>query len=311
MMPDLREILVPVDQSAGSAGALRVAGALAVRVGGRVRALRVLEPNPFVPAAERAAVDAEVRAFVRRSAGERDVTVETRIGYPADEIVAAAEELGSGLIVIGTHGRSGLKRLILGSVAEDVLRRAPCPVLTVREAPEVTGEGADARSVALPLRRIIVATDFTSHARDGERVAADLAATVGAELYVVTVVEPDGGDDLGADPDRIAERFFRAKRLAGTTARRLAGGDGTRAGPACVTDYALTGSPATKILELADELDADLIVMATHGRRAIARLVLGSTTEEVIRAAPVPVLAVRSRVRRSHESERAGTADAR
>lgn len=146
-VPTLSRILVPVDFSPCSRAALEQAAFLASRLGATLEVLHVWEPSGFVGPDTLAVVPVtagqpgweEARASVRREverilpdgAGAAAVGIRVEAGAPADTILAAAAS-GADLVVMGTHGRRGLARLLLGSVAEAVLRRAPCPVLTVR-----------------------------------------------------------------------------------------------------------------------------------------------------------------------------------
>jgi nucleotide-binding universal stress UspA family protein len=142
-----KKILVPTDLSAPSERAWTVARGLARGLGAEVTLLHVfaegtLYSEGFISNAQVRAAFASAREWVEKTLGEwaeagrRDgiaVEISVRPGVAHAEIVAAARDMGADLIVIGTHGRSGLDRMLLGSVAERVLRLAPCPVLAVRE----------------------------------------------------------------------------------------------------------------------------------------------------------------------------------
>jgi nucleotide-binding universal stress UspA family protein len=143
---DVRKILVPIDFSAHSREAAAWAGDLARCLDARLTLVHVNEPvvfmsddgNALMNEAAEAAAETELRAGLARIRQEveadsgRPVDAELLIGAPAAEIVRFATEGRFGMVVMGTHGRTGVKRALLGSVAEAVLRRAPCPVLTVR-----------------------------------------------------------------------------------------------------------------------------------------------------------------------------------
>lgn len=146
----IQTILLPTDGSECSAKAMAYALSFAKQYGGRVVALHVIdrrwEEQTRVVFAEvgqdltqkiRDGYEEEARRILREvtdAAGEAGVPVEGRVltGIPSEEIVRAAQELAADLIIMGTHGRAGMSHLLLGSVAEKVVRRAPCPVLTVR-----------------------------------------------------------------------------------------------------------------------------------------------------------------------------------
>jgi nucleotide-binding universal stress UspA family protein len=151
-MIQLRRILVPVDFSPPSRAALAYAAALADRFGAELTLLHVVQdlavffPDPegaasvTLPVGQlTAAVREGLTRFLRESnLGDRPAREEVREGRPHAEIIAYAAEAGSDLVVMGTHGRGGLAHMLLGSVSERVVRGAPCPVLTVREAQRPT-----------------------------------------------------------------------------------------------------------------------------------------------------------------------------
>ncbi len=134
-MKRIRRLLVPTDFSPTANAAFAYAADLSAKTGASLVALHVVAPVYYLEAADLALLQREAREAAERGlrrlrpAPSRTMTVN---GVPHDAIVQAARTIGADLIVIGTHGRSGLKRLVLGSVAENVLRHAPCPVLTVR-----------------------------------------------------------------------------------------------------------------------------------------------------------------------------------
>jgi nucleotide-binding universal stress UspA family protein len=146
-----RKILVPTDFSAASDAAFRYAGEIAARFGGSIHMLHVIE-EPIVTGALGTEVflpDAQVHEQLRTDA-ERQIderlpaplrarlkaSSDIALGPTAGTIVSVAEEYGADLIVLGSHGRTGMAHLLLGSVAESVVRKAPCPVLTVPMRPE-------------------------------------------------------------------------------------------------------------------------------------------------------------------------------
>lgn len=142
---DIERILCPVDLSDCSRDALRYATALALRFGARITVLHVFElfvpprlltadPGPMVaPYPSRNDLTADVARFVEPLEDPRvPVTIVVKEGHVGRTIVETAAQLPADLIVMGTHGRGGVERLVLGSVAENVLRTAPCPVLTLR-----------------------------------------------------------------------------------------------------------------------------------------------------------------------------------
>jgi nucleotide-binding universal stress UspA family protein len=180
-------ILVPTDFSTPSDAALAYGRALAGRFSAPLHLMNVAE-NLFLRAVVADPRDAE--ASTRRRLDECLTDDDRRLGAvpvvkrsdePADEIVSYARTAGIGLIVMGTHGRSGMAHLLIGSVAERVVRAAPCPVLTVREA-RLAPQTA-------PFTRILVATDFSGPSDAALAHARLLAAKFGASLHLLHVIE--------------------------------------------------------------------------------------------------------------------------
>ncbi len=191
-----------------------------------------------------------------------------------------AAELGADLIVLGTHGRRGATRLFLGSVAEEVVRHAACPVLTSREA-------ADPQPPAAP-QRVLLPVDFSAPSRRIAALAAELAGRWGATLQLLHVLElPPLPSFYGLLPDATALERLRqdaAEELA-TLAATTIGGDGVHWEGAVSR-----GRAAEEIVRFAAEHGGELIVMPTQGRGGFDRLLLGSTAERVLRMAACPVL---------------------
>jgi nucleotide-binding universal stress UspA family protein len=199
----------------------------------------------------------------------------------ADGIVTTCTDLGCDLIVIGTHGRRGLSHLLLGSVAERVVRTAPVPVLTVRQDGLVPEAG---------IARILVPHDFSEHSAAAVRVAAAWAGAVNAELTLLHVVEPIVYPEFhSADliPDTLIGRLRdRSQSALDEAAAGLLGG--VRAHTRIVV-----GRAGDSITAEAQPGAYDLVVMGTRGLSAIEHLLLGSVAESVLRRCPVPLLTVR------------------
>lgn len=205
------------------------------------------------------------------------------------EIVLQAQKLTADLVVIGTHGRSGFDRLLLGSVAEKVLRTSTVPVLTVPpHVPDVAPPGRD------PFRRILYATDFSGGSEAALQYAASLAQHAAGDLAVMHVVErlPVGQDPfVGTSFDSSAYQAELESRARATLRTIVSDSIRQKCG---VEDVLMTGKPYIEILRVAAERHSDLIVLGVHGRNALDRLVFGSTTEHIIRRARCPVLTVRA-----------------
>lgn len=188
------------------------------------------------------------------------------------------------LVVMGTHGRHGLDRLLLGSVAEQVVRRAPCPVLTVRQEHPVVR-----RSGVTPV--IVVPIDFSPFSRPTLKYALGLAGLYEAELHLVHVVEQVNLPNVyGIDPIPVVAPDLQARSLEAL--KQLAAE--VLPEDQVFQCSVLVGHAGYDIAEFAKERNADMIVIATHGLTGLKRLLMGSVTEQVVRTATCPVFTVRS-----------------
>jgi nucleotide-binding universal stress UspA family protein len=212
--------------------------------------------------------------------GEAGVVTELREGPVVSTLLEAAQQAGSDLIVMGSHGKGGFERLALGSVTEKVLRRASCPVLVI---PATEGTGVR----VAPLRRVVCATDFSTPAARAVDFARTFADAAHAPLSLLSVVEWPFGETAGGDPVSQLRRSLHqeATEQLNTLARR---GGGNPPAEIVVRE----GKPAREILAFAAEVQADLVVLGVSGRGAVDLAVLGSTAHQVLREASCPVLAV-------------------
>lgn len=288
-------ILVPTDFSAPSDAALAYARGLAGTFDATLHLLHVVDNEFLRPvvadpyAIEAAALrklhdrltDEDHRRFRVQPAVER-------ADAPADEIVSYARTHDIGLIVMGTHGRSGMAHLLVGSVAEKVVRTASCPVLTLHTAPAVS-KGANAG-----MARILIPTDFSAPSDAALGCARILGERFGASLHLFHVLEdPVVSGAFGSElfvTDSPDGRTARLKDAQVRLARQLTAGG--RAGLVATTGV-IFGGTARTIVDYAADNTFDLIVMGTHGRTGIAHLVMGSVAETVVRSALCPVLTVR------------------
>ena len=215
------------------------------------------------------------------------VTGQQLIGIPSVQICEVAMRLDASLIVLGTHGRTGLERILLGSTAERVLTMAPCPVLTVREP---NGSEGWHKRVPIKFEHIIVPIDFSDCSRDALESGIQIAKDFNASLTLLHVLEPVSyGNDftLGhtAEQGQLDERIDSQLRVC-LSAIQSAG--------VSVREVIRGGVPTDSILEVVHASACDLIVMGAHGRRGIAHLMMGSVAEAVLRRASCPVLAMKS-----------------
>jgi len=295
----IRRILCPTDFSPFSVLSLRHAARLGRWFDATITALHVIPPREPVGAEPRLPIGAASDLGWRARAGQElggvvepirheAVVVETalREGDPWRQIVDAAETLPADLIVMGTHGRSGFEHLMLGSVAEKVLRRAPCPMLTVCRA-----AWPDLRRTLY--RRILCASDLSKDAAHTVDLALSLAEENEAQVILLHVLEglPEGSPMLLEDPQgsRLRQEV-EAVALEGL--RETVPGE---ARDWCeVAERVVVGKPYREILRVAAEERADLIVLGAHARGALGRMVFGSTSSHVVREATCPVLTVRT-----------------
>jgi nucleotide-binding universal stress UspA family protein len=293
-MPLLRCILFAADFSESSKGAFRVACSLADETKTRVFVLHVVEQvhaveqqvafgelgMPVVFPVESPAREDELKERLRECyAPDRPVDIEYRVTYGLipEEILRTADEVGSDLIAMGTHGRTGLLRLLAGSVAEAVLRRARCPVLALssRQHPE---EGQ--------IQVILHPTDFSERSEAALRVARALARDLGARLILLHVMPVEvvvyGTIPVPLDVPAVRDSLESVRN----------GVDGPDLKYPVETRLS-EGNAAAVILRMAEEAGCGMIVMGTHGRRGFDRAVLGSVAESVLRDATCPVLVVK------------------
>jgi nucleotide-binding universal stress UspA family protein len=214
-------------------------------------------------------------------------------GGPAHEIARFAKESDIDLIVTSTHGHTGLKHLWSGSTAERIVRYAPCPVLVVREQPVPVSFPGD---VLCRFHQILLPTDFSEASRPALTYAAAFARPCNSEVTLIHVIEPPPYPEFGYAhvPVKEARLKREVSNKLDASCRELSQ-TGVRA-----SQVIRTGSAFREIAEQAREQGADLIVIGTHGRGAIAHALLGSTAERVVRHAPCPVLVVRQGPLRDH-----------
>jgi nucleotide-binding universal stress UspA family protein len=203
-------------------------------------------------------------------------------GRVAEEIVALAEKLEIGLIVLGSRGLSPLKRALMGSVSDAVVRHAHCPVMVVRDG--------EYERDPLP-GRILVAVDGSTEAQAAARMAVELADRTDAELHVVHVgeVRPVYHPERHGYQARYEELQEEAQRLLDEQADEVRSAAETLAGA-----HLRMGRPDEEIVVLGEEIGAGLIVTGSRGLGGIRRALMGSVSDSVVRHAHCPVLVVRT-----------------
>lgn len=213
-----------------------------------------------------------------------DVHLKVRHGDPGTEVCDVAEELGTQLIVVSSHGRHGLKRLLLGSVAERIIRHCDCSVLVLRRGEESSAE-TDLSGNFFPRKKVVVPIDFSESSVPTVETAlqtADSPADVDVLNVVNELSDPKliGSDVITADSRRTGRQDYLNSWLHENGFHDVQG-------------HVVTGDPGIMTVDYADHVNADLIVMPSHGYHGLARLTLGSTTERVLRYARQPVLVLR------------------
>ena len=300
-MLQLQKILFPTDFSRCAEQALAHAVFLAEKYEAEIHVLHVItifKDQPSVVSNE----IAETKEMVRQledvaekqlnkildshSSNDIKITTEIKRGISAaPTILEYASENKVSLIVMGTHGRRGLGHLLLGSAAEEVVRLAPCPVLTIRELKEP-------KSV-MQVNNILVPIDFSNHSEKALTYASEIAQSYNAQLQVLHIIEEtmhpafslsgkssvfDLFPGIEDDSRRRAERML--KEVVSDKIKS--------------SIYIKGGRAASDIINFAKENSTDLIVIATHGLTGLEHMLLGSVTEKVVRMAHCPVFTVKS-----------------
>jgi nucleotide-binding universal stress UspA family protein len=213
-----------------------------------------------------------------------------RHGQVWKNLAGIIEENEIDLIVVGTHGRTGLGKFLLGSVAEDILRHAPCPVLTVgpkvagrAKLPELERKGRDLVPLELEVRQVVYATNFTRESLEVAPLAVRLAAEFQARLTLVNVIEDY--TQLGSRPGPIEDGIQRLKDLVPAESD-------LPFTPETVMEF---GAAPASILKVAAARDADLLVLGARSSEALpgSTHLPWSTVHQVIAHAECPVLTVR------------------
>ena len=297
-MLHIRRVVCPVDFSPISKRALDHAAVIARWYEAELVVLHVV---PFMPtifgfpaaldtvalaAGDGDAVIPELTAFLADAATMVSGTqTMVRSGSPAVEILHYAAEAKADLLVLGTHGRTGFERFMVGSVTEKILRKATCPVLTVPPH----GEGQPPHPV---FARILGGADFSEASNHAAEYALSLAQEAKGRLTLLHVVDwmPDANFAKYPEFDAGAYRQVIMREAR----RQLEGLVPEEARNWCEPDLRIScGKPYREILRLAAEDQSDLIVLGAHGHGPINPMLFGSTAEHVVRQAPCPVLTIR------------------
>lgn len=290
-------VLLATDLSPSAGIAAQLTASLAWPAGSSVRIVSVLEPAPIVleawlPAVQIAVTDTmvdEATAELAKFAAALEIrgsSVEpvVRVGRAADEIVAAARSFLADIIVLGSRGRGGLATALLGSVAAEVVDRAPCPVLVARQ-----------RSAT----KILLADDGSDRARLSEELVSTWPFLAKLPVRIVSVTDvpfPWFVDPLATTGDTVAVRtYLDALTRARRDTRQIAADGKARlvAAGVAATSEVREGDAAVELLSATRRWGADLIVIASRGNTGVTRLLVGSVARNVLLHAPCSVLVAR------------------
>jgi nucleotide-binding universal stress UspA family protein len=306
----LAKILLATDGPPEAASTARMAITLSRSLGGELHVVYVgVAPSAYA-ASESEILDyefwKELRAFAQNeasqsieeevrkieSAGGKIEMVHVAVGHPESEILRIAEEIGADLVVVGSRGLGPLRRALMGSVSESVVRHAHCSVLVVR--------GQDRDGGYLP-GRVLLALDGSRGAGEAERSAAEISAATGSVLDIVRVLEaelyrpypgPEYWEGWEADVEHSKRQVeaFLDERAQSLRAEGIEVGDA----------HLALGDPDKEIVRFAEDEHADLIILGSRGLGRLKRALLGSVSDSVVRYAHCPVLVVRQEP--THES---------
>ncbi|AGB15340.1 universal stress protein UspA-like protein [Halovivax ruber XH-70] len=281
----IERVLLPTDGSDGALSGARRGIALASQTAASVSVLSVVDAPVVGDDAAIASLESRAEEAVETVANMArdyddgiDVTTAVERGTPFQAVREYAHRHEIDVIAMGTKGRTGLDRFLLGSVTENVLRTARVPVLAV--PPD-----ADEPGIAdVAFDRLLLPTDGSEGAEIAAEWGVALADHLGSDVHSLYAVDPAPPHH---EPDAVIEALERrAEAAIEATSERADAVD------VAVTESIETGSPANAILAYASDHEVDLIVMGTHGRTGVGQWFLGSVTENVVRGADVPVLCV-------------------
>ncbi len=294
-MLTIDRILYPTDLSEGAQRAFAYAASLAHWHGAELHMLNVAgrHQSNFEELRDGFPIDADtLNAWLKDTgisqftANDLDIVqVQEEGAVPGKNILSYADENTIDLTVMGTHGRRGVDRMLLGSVAEEVVRQASCPVCTVRNALETAPSEA--------VRRVMVPIDFSEASVRALKHGRELALTYGAEIVALHAIEevvlPMAYGMAPKQVDAEAVRPNVEEALADLLAEHV-GVEHARA-------EIRVGYPPQEILDAITDESIDWVVMGTHGRQGLNRLLMGSVAERIVRHAPCPVLTLQENSR--------------
>jgi nucleotide-binding universal stress UspA family protein len=296
------DVLIPTDGSDNVEPAIQCGLDLARRYDATVHALHVVDSSPIERKLELTALETDLETLpdtwydagdavtqqIATQASEHglDVVTEVHRGIPAREIASYITDNGIDLVCMGTRGRTGLDRLLLGSVTTRIVRTVDIPVLSVKPKAANAESEAELRG---GFENILVPTDGSKPAREAVTHALELAETYNATLHALYVV------DRGAYASRPGWTWDELQHVLEQNGETVLEDVQSRAasGDVSVAVQMTHGVPHQEIGEYCDRHEIDLVVMGTHGRSGLTRQIVGSVTERVLRSSDVPVLTIR------------------
>lgn len=285
-------LLLATDSSEFSEGAIREAVRLAKRCGSKLTAIRVIETNPEFGSTAPAVLEkmekearqhlGDVQARAKKEGVDCEIALhegEDSYKYIVDE--AAAKK--STMIIMGRRGRKGFRRLVMGSTTSWTIGHAPCSVMVVPRAAQVE------------FKSIVVATDGSQYSAAAASEAIGIAKRNDAKLTILAVVPadiamPTDVDFAALQREKIADQEMLAAEKNAKAVKEAAQKAGVEA-----QAFVMSGKPADAIMELARDKSADLVVVGSHGRTGLDRLLMGSVAERVIVLANCAVLVVKGK----------------
>tara|TARA_R110002096_G_scaffold14849_6_gene52513 strand:+ start:3292 stop:4215 length:924 start_codon:yes stop_codon:yes gene_type:complete len=290
-------ILLATDRAPGAQDHLAFAAKLANKLGARITLYHAVPKVSLVinaPLAESPADAAESFEDTQRSLAETASTlvadrpvhaIVEQVSDAKDAILAAADRLEADLIVLPTHGRSGLSRAVLGSVAEQVVRRATKPVLLLTD--HMLANAKPDGEVEGPM---VIATDLSPASIDAHQAAVSFAQRLGLPVRLLSVVTDPLTLPVEGDVPIVPEASDPKPALEARTKRLREMALAIDAHTPIDVEAQIAHNPVDTIIERAKDLHAPFLVLTTHGRRGILRMLQGSVAEQVVRRASTPVL---------------------
>ena len=297
-----KKILVPLDGSELAEAALPYAEELAGRLGSEVILIHVYESadekhHRMHELYIQKMVEATKRGVKSRlgKGQDKEAVVKSAllVGHPAEQIVDYAEEEDIGLILMVTHGRSGIRRWVLGNVASKVATATKRPVALIRAA-----EGKKARK-KVAIGRVLLPLDGSKESEVAVPLIEELAAKLETEVVLLHVIAPTyfaysiPGEsvEMPFTAEDMKQHKEKAEHYLATVVSAF------KQKGINVRSEVIVGTAAEEILSLADEIQADMVAMSTHGRSGIRRWAFGSIADKVLHAANTPVLLIREQER--------------